>query len=69
MLGNPKWFKRRKYSGWGLTPATWQGWMYFGILICSILFVSLVTTWLKVQTVYQIGVILFMLAFIVRAFS
>ncbi len=20
MLGNPNWFKRRKYTGWGLTP-------------------------------------------------
>lgn len=39
MLGNPKWFKRRKYSGWGLTPATWQGWVYLGTLICSVFLV------------------------------
>lgn len=65
MLGNPKWFKRRKYTGWGLTPATWQGWLYVGILICSVFFVSLVTIWLKLQTLYQIGIMLSMLAFIV----
>lgn len=64
MLGNPKWFKRRKYSGWGLTPATWQGWAYLGVLICSVCFVFLVTTWLEIQTFYQIGIVLFMLILI-----
>ncbi|MFA6006991.1 MAG: hypothetical protein WC764_04690 [Candidatus Paceibacterota bacterium] len=28
MIGKPEWFKRRKYTGWGFTPATWQGWAY-----------------------------------------
>lgn len=65
MLGNPKWFKRRKYTGWGLTPATWQGWLYVGILICSVFCVSLLTIWLKLQTPYQIGIILSMIAFII----
>lgn len=64
MLGNPKWFKRRKYSGWGLTPATWQGWAYIGILLSSIFSVFIVTTWLKLQTPYQIGILLCVLAFI-----
>jgi hypothetical protein len=33
MLGNPKWFKRRKYGGWGLFPTTWQGWVYLAVMI------------------------------------
>lgn len=33
MIGNPKWFNRRKYTGWGLTPNCWQGWVY---IICFI---------------------------------
>ncbi len=65
MLGNPKWFKRRKYSGWGLTPATWQGWAYVGVLLCSIFFVFIMTTWLKVQAPYQIGILLCVLTFII----
>ena len=65
MLGKPKWFKRRKYTGWGLTPATWQGWVYLGILLCSVCFVSLAIIWLKLQTSYQIGIMLSMLALIV----
>ena len=28
MIGNPKWFTVRKYTGWGLTPNCWQGWAY-----------------------------------------
>ena len=33
MLGKPEWFKRRKYGGWGLTPASWKGWLYIGIIM------------------------------------
>ncbi|MFH1848801.1 MAG: hypothetical protein ABH879_01290 [archaeon] len=28
MIGKAEWFTRRKYGGWGLTPRTWQGWVY-----------------------------------------
>lgn len=28
MIGKSNWFKSRKYTGWGLTPVTWQGWLY-----------------------------------------
>jgi hypothetical protein len=65
MLGNPNWFKRRKYSGWGLTPATWQGWAYIGVLLCSIFSVFVLITWFKLQTPYQIGILLCISAFIV----
>ena len=27
MIGKPEWFTRKKI-GWGITPATWQGWLY-----------------------------------------
>ena len=33
MIGNPKWFNLRKYTGWGLTPNCWQGWLYVAIFI------------------------------------
>ena len=32
MIGKPQWFQRRKYGGWGLTPKTWQGWVYVAVL-------------------------------------
>lgn len=27
MFGNPTWFRPRS-KGWGVRPATWQGWLY-----------------------------------------
>jgi len=27
MFGKPEWFRKKKV-GWGLTPITWQGWVY-----------------------------------------
>jgi hypothetical protein len=36
MLGKPEWFQRRKYTGWGLTPKTWQGWVYVLAIILPI---------------------------------
>lgn len=36
MLAKAQWFQKRKYTGWGINPRTWQGWVY---IIC---FISLV---------------------------
>jgi hypothetical protein len=33
LIAKSSWFKRRKYGGWGLTPNTWQGWLYITIII------------------------------------
>lgn len=35
MLGKSKWFKWRKYGGWGFWPSCWQGWLYLAILLSS----------------------------------
>lgn len=34
MIAKAAWFTKRKYSGWGLTPNTWQGALYI-ILIAG----------------------------------
>jgi hypothetical protein len=33
MIGKPQWFNVRKYGGWGLSPATKEGWAYVGIFV------------------------------------
>ena len=33
MIAKKGWFARRKYGGWGATPATWQGWVYTAVLV------------------------------------
>jgi hypothetical protein len=35
MIGKTEWFRPRKYGGWGLTPATWQGWLYIGLFVAG----------------------------------
>jgi hypothetical protein len=36
----PEWFRRRKYSGWGLTPVTWQGWVFVIILVAPLILIA-----------------------------
>ena len=42
MIGKPEWFRRRKYTGWGFTPVTWQGWVYvFGMILPLVLLMGI----------------------------
>lgn len=50
MIGKPEWFRRRKYSGWGFTPVTWQGWVY---TLCAIAPIMLI---LSTPTVNQLQI-------------
>lgn len=36
MIGNPRWFMRRKWGGWGVFPITWQGWAYTAAFVVAI---------------------------------
>ena len=39
MIAKPEWFGPRKYSGWGVTPRTWQGWAYtLAIIVTLVIF-------------------------------
>ncbi|MDO8560188.1 MAG: hypothetical protein Q7S23_04130 [bacterium] len=40
MFGHPAWFQRRKYGGWGLTPKTWQGWVYLAVVIAPMFIIQ-----------------------------
>ncbi|AEG19341.1 hypothetical protein [Methanobacterium paludis] len=37
VIAKPEWFKRRKYSGWGVSIGTWQGAVYSGVLALVLL--------------------------------
>jgi hypothetical protein len=42
MIGKPEWFKQRKYSGWGIIPKTWQGYVYIiALLVPFVVFQAL----------------------------
>jgi hypothetical protein len=40
MIAKSSWFSIRKYSGWGLTPNCWQGWLYLLIAILPVIFIK-----------------------------
>ena len=39
MIGKPEWFTRRKWGGWGLSPATKEGWVYLAAFV-AVLFAT-----------------------------
>ncbi|HOX36157.1 MAG TPA: hypothetical protein P5217_09505 [Methanoregulaceae archaeon] len=42
MIAKPEWFEQRKYSGWGVTPRSWQGWAYtLAVLVLLVIFLSI----------------------------
>lgn len=59
MIGKSHWFKRRKYSGWGVVPATWQGWVYTAVMISPLVFLSFVQVNEAVPAILIIWVIVF----------
>jgi len=70
MIGKPQWFSRRKYTGWGFTPKTWQGWLYIFVMILPIV----ILTNLKISSTATfiftiIWALIFVLDFIHIAFN
>jgi asparagine N-glycosylation enzyme membrane subunit Stt3 len=57
MLGKPQWFKRRKFTGWGLTPATWQGWVYIIALVAPFAVFQAFAKHFEAKTVILVGTI------------
>lgn len=45
MIGRPEWFQRRKYGGWGITPKTWQGWIYIAIIFIPFAVFQMIPFW------------------------
>lgn len=54
MIGKYNWFKRRKYTGWGFTPATWQGWVYLVVLALPIVLVTIDNSVNKIETIFLV---------------
>lgn len=64
MFANPKWFKRRKYLGWGITPATWQGWLYLLGYVAVIGITTLASQWLGLSINHKVAALSVILGFI-----
>ncbi|MFZ5955365.1 MAG: hypothetical protein ACOYT4_02985 [Nanoarchaeota archaeon] len=42
VIAKPEWFQRRKYTGWGLSPKDWRGWLYIGVILAVIFLIQLI---------------------------
>jgi hypothetical protein len=51
MIGKYQWFKRRKYTGWGFTPASWQGWVYIIVAVIPIILLTSLTIVTQARTI------------------
>jgi len=54
MLGKPSWFMRRKYTGWGFTPKTWQGWVYILVMILPFIIITEIGKFGQAGTIFMI---------------
>lgn len=60
MIGKPEWFKKKKF-GWGLTPVTWQGWVYVASLTIPLI---LIHTFLPLNPGFRVAITLVFIALI-----
>lgn len=62
VIAKPEWFGRRKYTGWGVTPKTWQGWVYIVLVIGPIILFQSLPFWTpKIRIVVTILWLAFLL--------
>lgn len=54
MIGNPKWFNIRKYTGWGLTPNCWQGWAYVLVIVIPMILIDKIAPSLLFRNIFSL---------------
>jgi hypothetical protein len=65
MIAKKGWFRRRKYGGWGAMPASWQGWVYAGVLIVPFVLMGVLGASAETQmTVTALWVVVLIAAFV-----
>ncbi|MFA6888554.1 MAG: hypothetical protein WC254_03585 [Candidatus Woesearchaeota archaeon] len=62
MIGKSNWFQRRKYGGWGISPKTWQGWVYVAVIILPFIIFQALPFWNVSTRMYiTLGWLIFLL--------
>ncbi len=65
MIGKPQWFARRKYTGWGFSPKTWQGWVYIIAMVLPLFFILRMKTFGTATIIFSVAwVVIFVFDFI-----
>jgi hypothetical protein len=45
MIARKDWFERRKYGGWGVSPRSWQGWVYIAFILIPFMVFQALPFW------------------------
>jgi len=61
MIGKAKWFNVRKYTGWGLTPNCWQGWVYILVFISLITIINSLPIILNLKNIFTSVLVILLL--------
>lgn len=62
MIGKAEWFQRRKYSGWGISPKTWQGWVYLIFIFAPFIIFQALPFWdVKTRILFTVFWVAFLL--------
>jgi len=69
MIANPKWFNLRKYSGWGLTPNCWQGWVYVFAYVIPVAIINSLPLEQNLKTIFSSIVIGILIADILHTMT
>jgi hypothetical protein len=56
MIARKDWFERRKYGGWGVSPKSWQGWVYIAFILIPFMIFQALPFW-TMQTRMTITII------------
>jgi hypothetical protein len=66
MIAKASWFKRRKYGGWGVSPKTWQGWVYIAVMILPLIIFHALPYWSDQLRMYvTVGWVILLMADII----
>ncbi|MFW6273226.1 MAG: DUF3796 domain-containing protein [bacterium] len=62
MIAKASWFKRRKFGGWGVSPKTWQGWIYIAIMLIPFIIFQALPYWSTQTRLYvTLGWVVFLM--------
>lgn len=62
MIAKASWFGRRKYGGWGVSPKSWQGWVYVGLMILPFMVFQTMPYWdMQTRMYVTVGWVVFLM--------
>src|SRR5512138_2072551 len=69
MIAKVAWFEKRKYTGWGLSPKSWQGYVYIMLIAAVVGFIQAFPFSDIVKMILSVGWVVFVLIDILQVMT